>query len=98
MGKKVATLDEYKYKPPVKDTRYGKPKIKIVQDINAHNHNQKHPLNIFFNQYNEFIRLVLSKTEKKKSKEEPSLGYLLGLSRAIGLNLKPLDLEKNNLS
>lgn len=50
----------YKYTPPVKDfSKYGNTKIRITQNINAHSHHQKHPINIFFNQYNEFIRLVL---------------------------------------
>lgn len=39
----------YKYQPPVKDfSKYPPTRIKIVQDINAHAHLQKHPLTIFF--------------------------------------------------
>ena len=40
----------YKYIEPVKDfTKYNKTKIKICQDVNAHDSYKTHPLNIFFN-------------------------------------------------
>ena len=50
----------YSYKPPTKDfSKYPAARIRIAQDVNAHAHLSKHPLVIFLNQYNEFIKLVL---------------------------------------
>ena len=34
---------------------YPKTKIKIVQDIKTYKNYENHPLNVFFDQYNEFI-------------------------------------------
>jgi hypothetical protein len=49
----------YKYQPPAKDFgKYGPTKIKIVQDVSTLENHYKHPLNAFFHQYNEFVRLV----------------------------------------
>jgi hypothetical protein len=50
----------YKYVAPVKDfSKYGTTKIKICQNMKAHAHHLTHPFNIFSNQYNEFIKIVL---------------------------------------
>jgi hypothetical protein len=45
---------------PVKEypQKYKETKIKICQDITAHQHFKRHPINVFFNQYNEFVKLV----------------------------------------
>ena len=83
--KKEEDNNTYRYVPPVKTTNYGKAKIRIVQDIGTHDHHLKHPINIFTNQYNEFIKLIF-KNAKKDTKF--NVGYAMGLSRAIGLNLK----------
>lgn len=83
--KKEEDNNTYRYVPPVKTTPYGKAKIRIIQDIHAHDHHLKHPINIFSNQYNEFIKLIF-KNAKKDTKF--NVGYAMGLSRAIGLNLK----------
>ena len=51
----------YKYVTPIKEypSKYGPTKIKIHQDITTYDHHLTHPFNIFSNQYNEFIKLVL---------------------------------------
>lgn len=51
-----------------------------------HDHHKKHPLNIFFNQYNEFIRLIFK--NYKGSANPKTSGYLVGLAKALGMNLK----------
>lgn len=53
-------LNYYRYVTPVKEfpDRYKKTKIKICQDVNVHDHVYKYSTNIFFNQYNEFVRLI----------------------------------------
>lgn len=79
---------------PVKAVSYGKAKIKIVQDYHAHDHHLKHPITIFSNQYNEFIRLIF-KNAKKDTKF--NVNYAMGLSRAIGLNLKKDAFSEQNL-
>jgi hypothetical protein len=78
----------YKYTTPVKEfpSKYGPTKIKIVQDVTQHDHHKTHALNIFFNQYNEFIRLVFK--NNKNATQKFNIPYALGLSRALGLNLK----------
>lgn len=83
--KKEEDNNTYRYVPPVKTTNYGKAKIRVVQDLHAHDHHLKHPINIFSNQYNEFIKLIF-KNAKKDTKF--NVGYAMGLSKAIGLNLK----------
>ena len=83
--KKEEDNNTYRYVPPDKTTKYGKAKIRVIQDIHAHDHHLKHPINIFSNQYNEFIKLIF-KNAKKDTKF--SVGYAMGLSKAIGLNLK----------
>jgi len=58
---------QYKYVAPVKEfpAKYKETKIRIVQDVTAHDHHKKHPLNILFNQYNDFVKLVFkNKTDK----------------------------------
>ena len=53
-----------------------------------------HPLNIFFNQYNEFIKLVFKNGKKEgpigggPQQQKINQQYALGLARAIGINLK----------
>jgi hypothetical protein len=53
--------EEYKFKwvrPEKPFDKYGPPKITIFEDVNTHNHLKTHKLNIFFDQYNEFVRHV----------------------------------------
>ena len=81
---------------PVKleNEQYEKTKIKIVQDIKAHQHHFKHPFNVLSNQYNEFIRLIF---KNNKSENKLNLNYVVGLSKAIGLNLKKEAFSLENL-
>ena len=58
--KKDDSAGLYKYTSPVKEypLKYKETRIKIFQDVTAHDHYKKYGLNVFFNQYNEFIKLV----------------------------------------
>jgi len=47
--KKEEDNNTYRYVPPVKTSNYGKAKIRVIQDIHAHDHHLKHPINIFSN-------------------------------------------------
>jgi hypothetical protein len=55
-------IEDYKFKwvKPEKqlEIKYGPTKIKIFEDINAYSHHKSHKLNVFFDQFNEFVRLV----------------------------------------
>lgn len=51
-GKKAddeINIGGYRYIHPVKEYNKGPAKIKIFQDITAHNHQNKNPINVFFN-------------------------------------------------
>ena len=87
----------YKYHPPVKEypSKYKPTKIKIIQDVTVHDHHKKHPLNIFFNQYNEFIRLIF-KNQKGPANSKTS-GYMAGLAKALGMSLKKDAFSEQNL-
>ena len=54
------TEPKFKWVPPVKvfPEKYGPTKIKIVQDCTAHNHHLTHKINVFFDQANEFVRIM----------------------------------------
>ena len=88
----------YKYVTPIKEypAKYGPTKIKIIQDVNAHSHHLKHPINIFFNQYNEFIKLIF-KNQKQSSSAKFNVGYVMGLAKALGLNLKRDAFSEQNM-
>lgn len=89
----------YKYQPLVKEfSKYKPTTIKICQNVNTHNHHISHPLNIFFNQYNEFVRLIFkNKTSVPQPGQKFNFVYALGLSRALGLNLKKDAFSEQNL-
>jgi hypothetical protein len=59
---KVKTEDQqfYRYITPIKEfpSKYKETKIKICQDASVNDHYKKHPINVYTNQYNEFIRLI----------------------------------------
>jgi hypothetical protein len=96
--RRVRTEDQssiYKYHPPAKDyDKYKSTKIKVIQDINTHKHHEKHPLNIYFNQYNEFIKLVFKNVKSQapapfgSTAQKVNQVYVMGLARALGLNLR----------
>ena len=98
-------LDTYKYVQPVKDFKYGSTKIKINHNIKAHKElHQKHHLNVYFNQYNEFIKLMFK--NKAPPKEQTNVTgknngfnvvYALGLAKALGLNLKKDAFSEQNM-
>lgn len=49
----------YRYAPIIKEySKYKPTTIKICQDVKTHDHHISHPINIFFNQYNDFVRLI----------------------------------------
>lgn len=79
----------------MKEYKYGPTKVKICQDIEAHDHHKRHPLNVMFHQYNEFVKLVL----KNKNGPVPKVNnqYLFGLARALGMNLKKDAFAENNM-
>ena len=58
----------YKYSEPVKDypSKYKETKIRIWEDVKKYEHHRKHAINVFFNQYNEFVKLVF-KTKQDKN-------------------------------
>lgn len=96
----------YKYVAPVKDfSKYGAAKIRICQDVQAHAHHQKHPLNIFFNQYNEFIKIVLKNQKLQNPSNSNSSGpvykfnynYAFGLARQLGMQLKKDAFSESNM-
>ena len=62
MTRPFRVQEEYKFKwvkpEKVFDKKYGKTKVKILHDINAYKHHQTHKLNVFFDQFNEFVRIV----------------------------------------
>ncbi len=55
-------IDDVKFKwvAPVKTfpEKYGPAKIRILQNVDAHKHHRDHKLNVYFQQYNEFVRIV----------------------------------------
>ena len=53
----------------------------------VHDHVKKYALNIFFNQFNEFVKLIF-KNQKQGQAIKFSQGYALGLARALGINVK----------
>ena len=66
---------------------------------------QKHPVTIFLNQYNEFIKLVLKNQKLMNPSNSNSSGpvykfnhnYALGLGRALGLHLKRDAFQEHNM-
>ena len=98
-------LQVYKYQAPVKDfEKYKATKIKVIQDITAHSHHDKHPMNIFFNQYNEFIKLVFKNGKTPNpapigngQSQKINQTYTMGLARALGMNLRKDALSDANM-
>jgi len=86
----------------VKEFKHGPTKIKIIQDVNAHDHHQKHHLNVFFHQYNEFIRLIFKQKPASTSQNaqlptKMNVTYIKGLAKAIGLEFKRDAFSETNL-
>lgn len=88
---KPAKNDEFKFKwvAPVKiyPEKYGPAKIRIIQDLKAHKHHRKHALNVYFQQYNEFVRIVFKNQKVNANVARNKTAYLLGLAKALGLKL-----------
>lgn len=84
----------YRYHSPVKEfpAKYGPTKIRICQDVKAHVHHKKHAINIFFNQYNEMIKIL-----KNKGPTKLNTNYAMGLARALGLTLRRDAFSEQNL-
>ena len=59
---------KFKWVPPAKvfPEKYGPTKIKIIQDCSAYKHHQTHKINVFFDQANEFVRIMF-KNQKASS-------------------------------
>lgn len=95
--KEDETTMGYRYHSPVKEfpAKYGPTKIRIIQDLKAHDHHKKHPINQFFNQYNEFMRLVFK--NKNLTTQKFNANYAMGLAKALGLNLKKDAFSEQNL-
>lgn len=95
----------YKYQAPVKEFKYPPTKIRITQDPNEHSHHFKHPFNVFSNQYNEFIRLVLKNqkliTQNSNTNTGPvykfNFNYATGLARAVGMNIRKEMFSEQNM-
>lgn len=95
----------YKYTAPVREFKYGATKIRITQDANEHSHHFKHPFNVFSNQYNEFIRLVLKNqkliTQSSNTNTGPvykfNYNYATGLAKALGMNLRKDMFSEQNM-
>ena len=75
----------YRYHSPVREypAKYNTTKIRICQDITAHNHHRKHSINVFFNQYSEFMKLVFK--NKNLTTQKFNNNYAMGLAKALGL-------------
>ena len=58
MRRVIKKEEGYRYQIPAKpeNDAYGKTKIKIIQDLKAHEHHFNHSFNVTSNQYNDFIR------------------------------------------
>ena len=54
--------EEYKFKwvrpEKVFDKKYAATKVKILHDVHAYKHHRTHKLNVFFDQFNEFVKIV----------------------------------------
>ena len=48
----------YRYVQIIKEFKHKPTTIKICQDVKTHDHHISHSINIFFNQYNDFVRLI----------------------------------------
>lgn len=80
-------MNYYRYIAPVKEFKYKETRIKICQDNTPHDHYKKHAINIYFNQYNEFVKVIF-KSMKQGQPIKFSQGYIQGLARVLGLNVK----------
>jgi hypothetical protein len=92
--------DDYKFKwvTPAKNfEKYGKTKIKIVQDIDAHKHHRNHKLNIFFAQYNEFIRILFKHQKASKEQSKLNINYAIGVAKALGMRVNKETFSEANL-
>ena len=66
--------------------KYPMTKIKICQNINAYDHNVTHPINKFFSDYNEFIKLVF-KFRGTEQKSINNIPYALKIAKRMGIQL-----------
>jgi hypothetical protein len=92
---------EYKFKwvPPVKvfPAKYGPAKVKILQSADAHAHHKSHKLNVFFDQYNEFVRLIFKNQKASAQEKKLDLNYAVGLARALGLRANKDTFSEQNM-
>lgn len=78
---------KFKWTRPEKTyEKYGPTKIKIYQDFNTYSHLKTHKINVFFDQYNEFIRHVF-KYQKSSYDKKMNVAYVVGLGKALGLKV-----------
>ena len=82
--------NQYRYVTPVKEypAKYKEAKIKIFQDVSVHDHYKKYTINVFSNQYNEFIRLVFKNQKSSSNNKAFNIGYVMGLAKTLGMSLK----------
>lgn len=83
-------------KPEKTFDKYAPTKVKVHQDFfGTYPHLKTHKLNVFFDQYNEFVRLVFK--NKKPTDEKMNITYVLGLGKALGLKVAKDTFSDQNL-
>ena len=89
-------IQKFKWVPPVKTFPYGPTKIKIIQNIDVYKHHQTHKLNVFFDQANEFVRIMF-KNQKASSSQKLNVNYAIGLARCLGLKVNKDTFSEQNM-
>lgn len=84
-------MDDVKFKwvapKKVFPEKYGPTKMKMIQNTEAHKHHRTHKLNIFFQQYNEFIKIMFKHQKASAQTQQFDARYAMGLARCIGLKV-----------
>jgi hypothetical protein len=96
---KVAEEPKFRWVMPAKvyPEKYGPTKARIVQNVDAHKHHLAHKQNVFFAQYNEFVRLLFKNQKASQKAEKFNVPYAIGLAKCLGLKANKETFSEANL-
>ena len=77
--------------------KYRGTKIKIIQNTDTHKHHRTHKQNVFFQQYNEFIKIMFKHQKTSSTQQVFDQKYALGLARCMGLKVNKDSFSEQNM-
>lgn len=79
------------------ESKYGPTKIKVIQVWEPSEEIAHHPIQVLFEQYNEFVKIIFTQRAVYETTYKEKLPRLLRLAKKLGLTLMKGQLQPSNL-